>query len=165
MKKLGEIDLSLKPIKHSMFLCKPDRKIIAPLKDVYGTTYSVKLGKVNELNFTIPAVVERNHQQVANPLIKKIKDRFIVKLVLNGMTDYLVFLDDNKSYEDSGDTISYRLYSEGYLVADKTIRDYTATSKMLSTILNEIRQPPIWKVGYVDSYFDTMYRSHEITSQ
>lgn len=163
--KLGEIDLNLKPNKASLSLCKPNRDVIHSLKDVYKLQYSIKLGKVNELNFTIPTMIERNHEFIENPLVKKIKDRYLVKLEYNGQLDYLVFLEENKSFEDGGENISYRLYSEGYLLADKMIRDYEVTSKSLSYMLSEILEMTNWKVGFVDTYFDTIFRSHEITSQ
>lgn len=163
--RLGEIDLNLKPQEVSMFLCKPNRTIIHPLKDVYNATFSLKMGKVNELNFVIPSMIERNHELIDNPLIEKIKHRYLVKLEYNNQVEYLVFLEANKSYQSNGEEVSYRLYSEGYLLADKTIRAYEAVSKTLSEILSEVLEYTVWKVGYVDSYFDLTYRSHEISSQ
>lgn len=163
--RLGEIDKSLKPIEASMFLCKPNRQIISPLKDIYNATFSLKMGKVNELNFVIPSMIERGHRLIDNPLIEKIKHRYLVKLEYNNQVEYLVFLEANKSFQSNGEEVSYRLYSEGYLLADKTIREYEAVSKTLSEILTEVLEYTVWKVGYVDSYFDLTYRSHEISSQ
>lgn len=163
--RLGEIDLNLKANKASMFLCKPNRTVIHPLKDIYNARFSIKMGKVNELNFVIPTMIERNHELIENPLINKIKHRYLVKMEYNNQTEYLVFLEENKSYQNNGEEISYRLYGEGFLLADKTIRGYEATSQLLSTILGDVLEYTNWRVGYVDSYFDATYRSHEISSQ
>lgn len=163
--RLGDIDLSLRPKEVSLFLAKPDRKIFSPLKDIYNVSYSVKISTVNELNFTIPTKIERNHQLIDNPLIDMIKHRYLVKLEYNDQVDYLVFLEQNKSYSSSGEEISYRLYSEGYLLADKEIRDLEVVSKTPSFILSTILEETIWKIAYVDPVIDAQYRSHEIASQ
>lgn len=161
--KLGEIDLDLKPMQRDLFLCRPDKTTILSLKDINGLKYNMKLGVVDELSFTIPTQVERNHELIDNPLIEKIKHRYLFKLIFRSVTTYFVFNERNKTYGDS-ESISYRAYGLGYELADKDIRDYEAKSKLLNEMLYDILSESSWKVGYVDGYFNTKYRSHEISS-
>lgn len=161
--KLGEIDLDLKPIQRDLFLCKPNKTTISPLKDIYNLKYNMKLGKVDELTFTIPTQIEKDHELIDNPLIEKIKHRYLFKLVYNRVTTYFIFNERNREYGDN-ESISYRAYGLGYQLADKSIRDYEAESKTLSEIMYDVLSETNWKIGYIDGYFDVKYRSHEITS-
>ena len=163
--RLGEVDLSLKPLKASYFLCKPDKTVISPLKDITSPNLSRKLGKVNEFTFSIPTMIERNRELIENPLIDKIKHRYLIKLDYNSQIEYFVFLDQNKQFDDSNENISYQAFSLGYLIADKSIRSYEAVSKSLTEMATDALAETEWKVGYVDAYFDTKLRSHEIPSQ
>lgn len=163
--KLGEIDINLKPHDIKLFLCKPDRTVIYPLKDIYGANFSEKLGQISELSFTIPTMIERNHELINNPLIDKIKPRYLVKLEYNNVTEYLVFLEENKTYSKNDESIDYMLYGEGYLLADKHIREHEFVSENLTYMISAVLETSVWTVGYVDGYIDTLFRSHNITSQ
>lgn len=121
----------------------------------------MKLGVVDEVSFTIPTQIERNHQLIDNPLIKKIKHRYLFKLVYNRQTQYFIFHERDKEYGDD-EFISYRGYGLGYQLADKDIRGYKVMSKSLTEIIYDILKETNWKIGYVDGYFDTKIRSHEI---
>lgn len=162
MVRLGEIDLNKVPSTPKLFLCRPDKTVIRPLNDINGITLSTKLGKINEINFSIPAKVERKHTLIENPLIDEIKHRYIIKLVYNNITEYFIHFEQNKKSSDSGKSISYKSFGLGYLLADKDIRSYEATSKSLTQIASDILSESTWKVNYVDADFDVVYRSHEI---
>lgn len=60
-------------------LCKPDRTVISPLKEIYGLSLTIRLGAINEISFTIPTKIERQHILIDNPLIDLIKDRYYLK--------------------------------------------------------------------------------------
>lgn len=162
--RLGEIDLTKATEKPKFYLCRPDKVVIKPLKDIYGQSLSIKFSSVNELNFTIPSTVERNHELIDNPLIEDIKHRYVIKMIFNNVTEYFIHFEQNKRFSDSEESLSYKSYSLGYQLADKQIRDYEATSKNLSQIASDILQESVWKVNYVDGDFDTKFRSHEIAN-
>lgn len=162
--RLGEIDLTKAPVKPSFYLCKPDKTVIRPLKDIYNKRLSVRLGKVNEINFTVPTMIERNHKLVENPLIDEIKHRYVIKLVFNGVTEYFIHFEQNKEMSENEESVSYKAYGLGYQLADKQIRDYEAISQGLSKIAADILSETTWKVNYVDADFDTKLRSHEIAN-
>lgn len=160
--KLGEIDINLSPIKPKFYLCKPDKTVIRPLKDIYNRRLSLKLGIVNEVTFTSPAMVDRNHHLVENPLITLIKHRYIIKVIFNGVTDYFIHFEQDKEMSDNGEMVSYKSYGLGYKLADRQIRDYKTDPKGLSHIAGDILSETRWKVNYVDADFDTKLRQYEI---
>lgn len=163
--RLGEIDLKKKPEKAKLFLCKPNRKPFKSLVDIYDAQYNVNLGKVNEIIFTIPSQIERNHQLVDNPLIDEIRHRYIIKVIYNNITEYFIHFEQNKKFSDSDESITYTSYSTGYMLADKEIRGYLAESKNLTYIATDLLKETNWSVGYVDADFDLKARQHEISSQ
>lgn len=163
--RLGEIDLSLKPLETKLYLCKPNTSVISPLKDVGDVSITDKLGEVGELSFTIPVKIERNRELIDNPLIDKIKSRYLVKAVFNQQTEYYILLEDNKTYDDSGEKISYKAFGRGYALADKVVKSFLEESKTLSEIGSALLVNTNWKIGYVDSYFDLLYRTFEAPSQ
>lgn len=163
--RLGEIDLNRKPEEAQIYLCKPNRKPFKSLNDIYDAQFNVNLGKVNELVFTIPSQIERNHQLIDNPLIDDIRHRYIIKLVYNNITEYFIHFEQNKSFSESEESVTYTSYSTGYMLADKDIRDYLAESKNLTYIATDVLKETNWAVGYVDADFDLKFRQHEISSQ
>ena len=165
VKRLGEIDLKRKHEKARLFLCKPNRKPFKSLVDIYDTQYNVNLGKVNEIVFTIPSQIERNHQLIDNPLIDDIRHRYIIKVIYNNITEYFIHFEQNKKFSDSDESITYTSYSTGYMLADKEIRGYLAESKNLTYIATDLLRETNWAVGYVDADFDLKARQHEISSQ
>ena len=59
-----DIDLTKKPQKPQIFLCKPDisRTILSKLNESYNTEHSVKLGQINELTLNIPLYLDKDHK-------------------------------------------------------------------------------------------------------
>ncbi|MGG2053897.1 phage tail protein [Lysinibacillus pakistanensis] len=145
-------------------LCKPDRTVISPLKEIYGLSLTIRLGAINEISFTIPTKIERQHILIDNPLIDLIKDRYYLKMTYNNQVEYFLFLDKNKQVGNDGNSISYTAYSCGIELADKNIRDYEETSKTLSEYVNFFLAETEWKLDYVDAAFNLKYRSFDVSS-
>lgn len=154
--------------KPDIWLCKPDlnRTSVYKIKDSYGETYSNEFSAINEFSFTIPVLIERNHQLIQNPLVDKIKDRFLIKTKNeNGNIEYFIILKINKKMDNDGfESITYQCYNQGIQLANKLIRDEEYTSKNLSFIANEILASSTWKLDYVDVDFDLKYRYYEVSS-
>lgn len=163
--RLGEVDLSRKPEKAKLFLCKPNRKPFKSLVEIYDVQLNVNLGKVNEVVFTIPSQIERNHHLINNPLIEDIRHRYIIKVEYNNIIEYFIHFEQNKRFSENEETITYTSYSTGYMLADKDIRGYKAESKNLTYMATDILGETNWAVGYVDADFDLKFRQHEISSQ
>lgn len=99
-----------------------------------------------------------------NPNIQTIKNRYLFKLKFGPVTEYFLLNESTKSYSDD-EYIQYSALSLGVQLSDKNIRDFEVVSKTLAQITNEILSSANtnWKIGYVDSFFET-YRSYEVSS-
>ncbi|WP_186321350.1 phage tail protein [Bacillus sp. FJAT-22090] len=163
--RLGQIDINKKPSKPELYLCKPNKQVIRPLKDIYNVQLNINLGKVNEVVFTVPTQIERKHQLVDNPLIDEIRHRYLIKVIYNNLTEYFVHFQQNKVGSDSDKYATYTSYSTGYMLKGHKIRDYQAESKSLSYIATDILKETNWSIGYVDADFDLKARQFEVPNQ
>ncbi|WP_338653340.1 phage tail spike protein [Lysinibacillus sp. Y5S-8] len=163
--KLGEINYNLKPDDVRIFLCRPDKKTIARISEAYDITYSTKLSVLNEISFKIPTVLMEDGIPFDNTNIDKIKNRYLFKLRYGQITEYFLMNESSKSYSDN-EYISYTALSLGVQLSDKNIRQFEVISKTLSQITTEILSSvnTKWTLGYVDSYFEEIYRSYEVAS-
>lgn len=176
---IGDIDLSKKPQKIELFLTKPDRTVIAKLKEAYGTKQTVKLGNVNELTFTIPYTVEVGHENVENPNIELLRDRYFIKAVVGKVEDWYIITSIEESMDDSNEAKNITAYSLPYEMTSKMIRGTKLISVNIDTALNGGRvldeegdyfdfdgllASTKWKLGYVDSKFAVMFRTYDFSS-
>jgi phage minor structural protein len=161
--RLGEIDLKKKPTKPKLYLCRPNKIIVANLTEAYKVSYNQKLGALNELNFNIPFFVDRHHQPIKNPHVDIIKGRYLIKLVLGYYEEYFIITKVNK-VSDGEDRLEVNTLSLGYELNDKILREYTGESKNATQFLEDVLVDTHWKVGYVDSEFDLKYRTMEVSS-
>ncbi|ERM91918.1 hypothetical protein O163_08190 [Caldanaerobacter subterraneus subsp. yonseiensis KB-1] len=67
------IDYNKKPQRPQLFLCKPDRTIIAKLKEAYNINHKLRLGNINELTFSLPIQIDIAGKLKDNPHINMIK--------------------------------------------------------------------------------------------
>lgn len=170
--RLGEIDLNKKVIKSELFLCKPNKDIIAKMNEAYGINFSSKLGSLNEINFKLPIFMDNKHKLVRNLNADIIKGRYLVKLVLGNYEEYFIINQIDK-VGNKDEAIEVKTLSLGYELNDKIIRGYKASvdseiansrPKNAVELLKDMLQETIWKIGYVDSEFELKYRSFEVSS-
>lgn len=157
-------DLSIsKPL---LYLCKPDRTIIADLTNqAYNTKLNLKLSSVCELNFSLPYSIEYNHNLIPNPHISSIKYKFLIKYVDNieNQTIWFIIQKPTNNMQDT-DSFEVNCYSQEYELSNKLIRDYSCTSKNLTSIMTDLLSTSTWSLGYVNASFDTKYRQYEVSS-
>lgn len=170
--RIGEVDLNKKVIKYELFLCKPNKDIIAKMNEAYGVNFGSKLGSLNELNFKLPIFMDKKHRLVRNLNADIIKGRYLVKLVLGNYEEYFIINQIDK-VGNKEEAIEIKTLSLGYELNDKIIRGYKASvdseiansrPKNAVELLNDMLQETIWKIGYVDSEFELKYRSFEVSS-
>jgi len=160
------IDIDNIQVNPDIWLCKPDRTAIHKIKDCYDVKLNLKFSAINELTFSIPALIERNYELVQNPLIKKMKERFLVKVKRDGLVEYFIILKINKQMATDGfESVSYQAYSTGIQIAQQLVRDYDEPSLNLSQHLREVLIRTNWGLDYVDAVFDLKYRAYEASSQ
>ncbi|MFJ3388753.1 phage tail protein [Lysinibacillus sp. NPDC086135] len=146
--------LSKKEIIPNIYLCKPDKSRIRKLKDIYNLKLNLKLGAINELSFTTPSYIDRNHELIKNPLISDIKLYYLVEFQFKGTTEYFVVMSQNKSMSSNEEVISYNLFNLGYLLNNKLIKLYEATSYTLSQLVFDFLKETDWGIDFIDVDFD-----------
>lgn len=140
-------------------------KTIARISEAYDINYSTKVSVLNEISFKIPTVLMEDGIPFENKNIDKIRNRYLFKLKYGQITEYFLMNESSKSYSDD-EYISYTALSLGVQLSDKNIRQFEVVSKTLSHIITDILSSvnTKWKLGYVDSSFEEVYRSYEVSS-
>ena len=158
---LGEIDYTLKPQDLELFLAKPDRTIIAKLTDAFEKKQNFKLGGLNEITFSLPLVIDYNHELIRNKHVDMAKSRYLVKAKLGNVSEWYRI---EKINDDGGETEKkiYTLYSLGIELSDKQIRGYAEVSINAEEALLDALSGTIWNTGYIDSAFLVKYRTFEV---
>jgi len=158
------IDYNKKPQKPQLFLCKPDRTIIAKLKEAYNIEQKLKLGNINELTFDLPIVVDIHGKLVDNSHIDMIKKRYLIKVVVGNFSEWYIIDEITKSSDDEEDYVSVHCFSLGYELKDKNIIEYKKDNVNATQVLTDILKNTIWTTGYIDADFDLKYRSFDVTN-
>lgn len=159
------IDRSKKPKKISMFLKKPNGVTIGKLNESYNVRLLVKFNELNELSFSIPYKVERRKKLVRNPLIDKIRERFLVKVVYGDIEETFMIRKKVKSSSDV-DTMNIECFSLGYELryANKMI-GYNVISVSCITAMTACLKDTNWKVGYINPELNLPKRNFDVSSQ
>ena len=162
-----DIDLTKKPQKPQIFLCKPDisRTILSKLNESYNTEHSVKLGQINELTLNIPLYLDKNHKLEINKNINIIKNRFLLKIVLGTNVEYYIINKITDTVDDNIDYKTINAFSLAYELKNKLLRQYKVTSYNATQVLRDILSNTIWGIGNIDVEFNVQYRSFDVTSQ
>jgi len=162
-----DIDLTKKPQKPQIFLCKPDisRTILSKLNESYNTEHSVKLGQINELTLNIPLYLDKDHKLEINKNINIIKNRYLLKIVLGTNVEYYIINKITDTVDDNIDYKTINAFSLAYELKDKLLRQYKVTSYNVTQVLRDILSNTIWGIGNIDVEFNTQYRSFDVNSQ
>jgi phage minor structural protein len=163
---ISEIDLSLKVLIPRLSICRPSGTPIGNLKEAVGTlNYKVNLGRLNEIDFSVPYALDINHELKTNPNIDKLKGRYLIKLKYGQGTELFIINSISESMDDNGDVKQVHAFSLGYELNDKEVRALTLESKNATYSLGEALRYTIWSVGYVDSDFDLKFRSFDVSEK
>ncbi|WJJ55281.1 hypothetical protein QB910_000037 [Dabrowskivirus KKP3916] len=173
---LGGIDMSI-PLEYPVYyIVKPDGTTVAKLKDSLNITLDQKLGNTNQIQFDVPYQIFRNGQSIRNPVIDLIRERYMLKLVFNGKTEWYIIeeVDDKMAdtTSDSGDVKTVIAYSRNYELSNKLIMNFDAEGINLTTAVmggqvtdsngdivmwDGALANTLWGLGYVDDGFDEVY--------
>ncbi|MBP1932945.1 phage tail spike protein [Ammoniphilus resinae] len=161
---LGYIDLDKQITKPELFLCKPNRAIIAKLTDAFDIRQTVKLGSINELSFSLDYEIEINNQIKRNPSVDLIRERYLIKFVFGEYVEWYIIRKPSDNMEEDSDYKRVNCFSLCYELADKKIHNYNVESKTATQVLSEALNSTIWNINYVDADFDLKLRSFNISS-
>jgi hypothetical protein len=155
----------LKPYKPQIFLCKPNKTIVAKLSEAYNVELTVKLGNINELIFDVPYELDYRNELKRNYNIDKVKERYLINVKIGTVYEEYFIINEIHESANSGEFKKIHAFSLGYELTDKLIRGYKCTSKNASQVLTDVLSSTIWSINYIDADFDLKYRSFEVSSK
>lgn len=162
MKK--DIDYNRLPLEIRMFLYRPDG--VTELGEIMHATYSshnFESDAPNDISFTIPYEVEMKHKLVPNPMIKKIKEKFLIKVFSNQGEEFYTITQKRKSAQDT-DLLFIQAYSREYELKFKKVLDFELESKNALEALEANLKGTGWKPGYVNPSLLTEWRQFDVSS-
>jgi phage minor structural protein len=152
----------------SFYLAKPNLETTHKFSDVYNRKLTVKYDDLHELSFSIPYKISLNHEMVDNPAIALIRERFVVKIVLNQFEEYFVInqitKSDNVTSGFDVEDLTIHCFHLPYELHYKRFKGYSCTSYNCLQVTNDALKDTSWKVGYINPSFNIHYRSFDISS-
>ena len=122
------IDKNKKPIEPQLFLALPNKTIIAKLSEAFNKTYKPFINNLSELSFDMPYKIDINHELIDNPNIEKLKNRYLIKLVLGEQIEWFIIDQITDNIEENVESLSVHCYGLGYELTDKLIIEYNVVS-------------------------------------
>ena len=113
------------------YLCKPNRETIYPLNDIFNKRYVPRIGELSTLSFSFHSTVLKDNEFVPNPLLDKLKGHYLIKMVMDGITQYFIITNQNKSFSSSDEVVNVQCYLEPYELTKRNLRGIEETSKSL----------------------------------
>lgn len=157
------INLSQKPYDLKMWIAKPNKNVISPnLREASDKVLKIVLSGVHELNFSLPLMVDKKMEPVENPNIKKIKERFTMKLNLGKFEEWMIIDKITRNMDD--DSYNVKCYSLAYQLKYKRLQNYSVDAASIVSVLNDALDQTGWKVGEIDSELLAKYRSFDVSS-
>lgn len=146
--------------KAKFYLATPNKRRKASLPEATGAEVSFKLGNLSELSFSIPYKVEENFETVDNKNIAKIKEKMLVKMEYGTYVEWFIIdgIDEEGSDEDE---MKISMLGLGYELSHKLFKGYSAESVNAREYLTEVLRNTAWKIGTIDSKYDSIYRGFE----
>lgn len=160
-----DIDYNRRPQEAKFHLAKPNKQIISVIHERFQDSASIKLGDINEINFSVPHQIEDENtgELVRNKHVDMIRERMLIRFTLGAYKEWYI-VDEIEEDGDDSDTFTVKAFSLGYELRDKKSpllspeNVYNAT-EALTMILSDT----IWSVGEIDPIFNEMYRSFDVS--
>ncbi|MEI7025782.1 phage tail spike protein [Paenibacillus sp. y28] len=152
-------------LKPKLYLCKPNRQVIAILNDAYDISQDLKLGAISQLDFKLPYEKDVHHQLERNQHVDLLKNRYLIKFVKGSDEEWYLIVNPEDTMDEDKDYKQVHGYGLGYELTDKLIRSYSVVSYTATRVLKDLLKSTLWSPGYVHASFDTMYRSLDISSK
>jgi phage minor structural protein len=154
------IDYNKRPQEAKLHLAKPNKQIISHISEKFKDTLSLKLGNINELNFSIPHFIEEEK----NEHVDLIKEKMLIRVTLGAYQEWYI-IDEIDEDGDDADIFNVKAFSLGYELRGKRVRSLAEESINAEGILTSImKNRTIWKVGEIDPIFNDMFRSFDISN-
>ncbi|AYP68262.1 hypothetical protein PQE75_gp217 [Bacillus phage vB_BcoS-136] len=153
------IDYNKRQQKARLHLAKPNKQIISHISEKFRDDLIVKLGDINELNFSIPHSIDGEE----NPHVDLIKEKMLIKLTLGSYKEWFV-VDGIEEDGDDTDIFNVKCFSLGYELKGNRIPNFTRDAVNGTEALEDILEDSAWSIGVVDEIFNQMARSFDESS-
>lgn len=149
-----------------MWLCKPNRLATKKLTHyVFDVNLSIEFSAINELSFSIASMIEKRNELIKNPLVEAIRERYLVRVKIDGKIEYFVIYKINKSMDSDGNEfIRYTAFSLAVQLAGKLLKDEEYEHLNISDMSKQALLQTVWSLDYVDADFDLKYREMDVSS-
>jgi phage minor structural protein len=154
------IDYNKRPQDAKLHLAKPNKQVISIISEKMKDTVSLKLGNINELNFSIPFEIDEVH----NKHVDLIKEKMLIRLTLGAYKEWYV-VDEIDEDGDDTDIFNVRAFSLGYELKGKKSILVEEDGINATNALNKVLAQTVWSIGYVHPMFDAMFRTFDINNE
>lgn len=156
------IDYNKRQKKAKFHLAKPNKQIISHISEKFRDKLSLKLGNINELEFSIPHSIidESTGELFSNPHVELIKERMLIRVTLDTYKEWYI-VDSIDEDGDDSEIFNVKAFSLGKELSDKRVSGLTEESINASSLLTELLETSVWSVGTVENIFDEMFRSFD----
>ncbi len=146
-----------------LFLAKPNKKVIAPLKFALQRTLKWNENAPNEINFSLPYEISGDHKMEKYEPVELLKEKFLIKAVSNEYEEWFIVSSYGKSSDDT-DTmnVSCRSLESGF--EKKKLINFERKSYNATMLLNDVLPGTGFKIGYINPNLNLKYREFDITS-
>lgn len=157
-----DIDYNKRPKKMRLHLAKPNKQIVSHISEKFNDELSVKLGNVNELNFSIPHYImdDESGDKILNPHTETIKEKMLIRAKMGVYSEWFI-VDSIEEDADDSDIFNVSAFSLGYELAGKRISGFETESMNATEIATQLLDQTIWVIKEIDPMFNEMYRSFE----
>ena len=152
------IDYNKRPKTSKLQLAKPNKRIISNIYEKINDSVNINLGKINELNFSIPHYIDGER----NEHIDSIRERMLIKLTLGTYKEWYVIDSIEEDGEDD-EIFTVKAFSLGHELKGARIPIVQEESINATELLNKILIDTVWSIGEIDPIFDEMFRSLDIS--
>mgnify|MGYP003552359672 FL=1 len=164
-----DVNYRKKPQKAKLHIAKPNKQIISHLSEKYADNLALKLGNINELNFSIPHFIEDDLRGVIkNPHVDTIKEKMLIRVSMGAYKEW--YIVDGIEEDSDTDSFNVTTFSLGYELKGKRVSGFETESMNATEMITQFLEvdeitkkskTTSWNIGTIDPMFDGTFRSFE----
>lgn len=157
----SNLKLDSKKLSAKFWLCKPDRTVIFPLKEIVSPRLISNIGELDTLTFSFHSKVLRNNKFVENPLLDKVMGNYLVKMEMDKVINYFIITKQSKNFSSSDEIVNVSAFLEPHELTKRKVRSVEEQSKSLRYIAYQLLEESTWTVDFIDGDIDILIRSFD----
>jgi len=172
---LGQIDKNISAQTPTVWLCKPNKERISPLKEIKNKiNISYKYNDIHEVNISIPLYVVKEGKVVKNKHADMIKGKYLLEFE----SEYFVIDKINKKGNRDSTSLEIHAFHLPYELKDKVVREYKSIvdlqvgddpffgpKNLMEAMSETLETMTEWRVDYIDADFLLTKRAMDVSEQ